>query len=828
LAGNPSFLDALGRVRTTTLAAYAHQDLPFEHVVEALQPQRSLSSSPLFQVLFALQNAPLPALRLGDVTLQVQDTPQTTAKFDLSLVLTETEHGLDALLEYATDLFAEPTIARLAQHFHTLLDAICADPQQPLATLPMLTAAERDQLLTIWNQPTLPVPPAACLHDLVAAQAQRTPDLPALVVGAQTLSYATLNARANQLAHELVTHGVGPEVRVGVYLDRTADLIMALLAVLKAGGCYVPLDPAYPAERIQFMLADTQAPVILTDRQHQALLPEHTAQTICLDTEWPRIAQHASTDPVTAVQPANLAYLIYTSGSTGRPKGVAIAHASAVALLHWAHHTFAAADLAYVAAGTSICFDLSIFELFVPLSCGGTVQLLANALEIPALAATPVTLLNTVPSVIAEVLRSGALPPSVRVINLAGEPLSRALTDALYAAAPTARVYNLYGPSEDTTYSTGTLVPSDDRSAPTIGRPIDHTQAYILDAQLQPVPIGVVGELYLGGAGLARGYLHRPELTAEKFIPDPFSANPGGRLYRTGDLARYLPDGNIVFLGRSDHQVKVRGFRIELGEIEAALRQHPAVSEAVVSVLNESSDARLVAYVVENQEPRTKNLDVEPGASPSPVATEVEADRGSGKGVAEPGVRASEGLSSTLRAFLRDRLPEYMIPSLVVPLETIPLTPSGKIDRKALPAPDGERPDLTATFVAPRTPTEERVAQIWQDVLGLERVGIYDNFFDIGGHSLLATQIMTRIRTTFQVNPALRALFEQPTVAYLAQIIEQEIKQPAPPARSKIQALPRRGGSRQLADKLDRLSDQEIERLLQERKTAQTGESSHD
>ncbi|HEY0735639.1 MAG TPA: amino acid adenylation domain-containing protein, partial [Herpetosiphonaceae bacterium] len=685
-------------------------------------------------------------------------------------------------------------------------DAIVAAPQQPLATLPLLTAAERTQLLTTWNQPAIPEPAFACIHDLVAAQAARTPDLPALVAGDQTLSYAALNARANQLAHELHTHGVGPEVRVGVYLDRTADLLVALLAVLKAGGCYVPLDPAYPAERIQFMLADTQAPVILTDRQHRARLPEHTAHTICFDAEWPRIAQHASTDPVTAVQPANLAYLIYTSGSTGRPKGVAIAHASAVALLHWAHHTFAAADLAHVAAGTSICFDLSIFELFVPLSGGGTVQLLANALEIPTLADTPVTLLNTVPSVIAEVLRSGALPPSVRVINLAGEPLSRALTDALYAAAPRARVYNLYGPSEDTTYSTGTLVASDDTSAPTIGRPIDHTQAYILDAAMQPVPIGVVGELYLGGAGLARGYLFRPELTAEKFIPDPFAATPGGRLYRTGDLARYLPDGTIVFLGRSDHQVKVRGFRIELGEVEAALRQHPAVDEAVVSVLNEGSDARLVAYVVENQEPRTKNLE----------------DEG------EAGSKFSVLGSADLRAFLRDRLPEYMIPALVVPLETIPLTPSGKIDRKALPRPDGERPDLAATFVAPRTPTEERVAQIWQDVLGLERVGIHDNFFDIGGHSLLATQIMTRIRTTFQVNPALRTLFEQPTVAYLAQIIEQETKQPAPPARSKIQALPRRGGSRQLADKLDRLSDQEIERLLQERKTAQTGESSHD
>lgn len=470
---------------------------------------------------------------------------------------------------------------------------------------------------------------------------------------------------------------------------------------------------------------------------------------------------------------------------------MAIAHQSAVVLIHWAIDTYAATDLAGVAAGTSICFDLSIFEIFVPLSCGGTILLINNALQIPTLADRQVTLLNTVPSVMAEVLRSGALPASVQAINLAGEPLSRALTDALYQAAPTARVYNLYGPSEDTTYSTYTIVPPHESRPPTIGRPIANTQAYILDAEMQPVPIGVVGELYLGGDGLARGYLNRPELTAERFVPDPFSAISGARLYKTGDLARYLADGQIDFLGRSDQQVKLRGFRIELGEIEAALLRHPVVREAVVVTHTEAGDTRLVAYVVEqrtenqepseNQEPTSEHgntrtrehANTEPkGADLPPHLPQSRQKPADVQGRRAPSGLGDESQESELRSFLTSHLPAYMIPSIFVTLDTIPLTPSGKIDRKALPQPDRSRRELGAEVVLPRTPLEATLGDIWTELLGIEQVGIHDNFFHLGGHSLLVTQMVVRLRDTVQLELPVHSLFETPTIAGLAKQIE--------------------------------------------------------
>ncbi|MGH8772610.1 MAG: amino acid adenylation domain-containing protein, partial [Burkholderiales bacterium] len=516
----------------------------------------------------------------------------------------------------------------------------------------------------------------------------------AVVCDDQWLSYRALNARANQLAHSLQGLGVGPEGRVGVCMERWLDLVVGLLGILKAGGAYVPLDPTYPPERLAFMLEDAQVAVLLTQAHLEATLPRTRAQVLCLDREWERIGRASRANPLSGVQPDNLAYIIYTSGSTGIPKGVAIEHHSPVALLEWSRKVFTPEERVGVLASTSICFDLSVFELFVPLSWGGKVILAENALQLPALPmGQEVTLVNTVPSAMAELVRSEGVPISVRVVNLAGEPLQNTLVQQIYRQETIQRVFNLYGPSEDTTYSTFALMSKGREETPSIGRPITNTQAYLLDHQLRPVPIGVPGELYIGGAGLARGYLQRPELTPERFIPHPFSEIPGARLYKTGDLARYRPDGNIEFLGRLDHQVKVRGFRIELGEIEAVLGGHPGVQEACVVVREDHpGEKRLVAYVVAQE------------------------------GGVEP-----EGL----RGYLRTKLPEHMVPAAFVRLPVLPLTPNGKVDRKALPAPEGR--GVAEGYVPPCMPTEELLAGIWAEVLRQERVGRHDNFFALGG-----------------------------------------------------------------------------------------------
>ncbi|HEY0602843.1 MAG TPA: amino acid adenylation domain-containing protein, partial [Herpetosiphonaceae bacterium] len=743
LSGNPTFSDVLHRVREVCLGAYAHQDLPFEQVVDALQPERDLSRHPLFQVLFTLQNVPLVALELPSLVLNPLPIEYETTKFDLTLSMAEQEEGLVGSLEYTTDLFAAETIGRMVSHFQTLLAGIVRDPSQRLAQLPLLTEAERRQLTVDWNMTQVAYPRDRCIHELVAAQAARTPDAIALVYADTRLTYGELDRRANQLAHELQALGVGPEVRVGVCVERSLDLIVGLLGILKAGGAYVPLDPAYPAQRVAFMLADSAVPVILSQQRLVSNLPAHSGVVVCLDTDWEHISRQRTDAPATAVVDNNLAYVIYTSGSTGLPKGVAITHQSAATFIQWALDTFSGADLARVAAGTSICFDLSIFEMFVPLSCGGTVLLIDDGLQIPDLVEAEVTLLNTVPSVMAAVLRSGSVPSSVRVINLAGEPLSRALADGLYQAVPTTRVYNLYGPSEDTTYSTYTLVEPHETRAPTIGRPIANSQAYVLDTQMQPVPLGAVGELYLGGVGLARGYLNRPDLTAERFVPDPFGGL-GSRLYKTGDRARYLSDGNIAFLGRIDHQVKLRGFRIELGEIEAALSRYPVVQEAVVLIREDQpGEQRLVAYVVPTADQR-----------PAP-ADAADPDRSS--------------FVADLRAFVKQHLPDYMVPNAVVLLPALPLLPNGKIDRPALPAPARLQPELEAGFAAPETPVETRLAQIWAEVLRLPEVGIRNNFFALGGDSILSIQIVARARQAgLQLTP--RQIFQYQTIAELAAV----------------------------------------------------------
>ncbi|HEV7519269.1 MAG TPA: amino acid adenylation domain-containing protein, partial [Thermoanaerobaculia bacterium] len=771
---DPSFRDLVAAVRRTALSAYEHQDVPFEKVVEELSPERDPSRTPLFQVMLVLQNASRDFLELPGLTLEPMSVDGETAKFDLTLALSEGSAGLSGAWEYDRDLFEAATVARLSGHFANLLAGAMARDGSRLSELPLLGDAERQQVLVQWNETGSAPAAGSCLHELFAAQVARTPEATALIDGERRFSYRALDAWANRLARHLRRVGVGPEVRVGLFVERSARMVAAMLAVLKAGGAYVGLDPRYPQDRLAFMLKDAAAAVLLTEESLLPLLPEHGAWVVRLDAGEGGDALFAveSEEPLDrawqAAGPGNLAYLIYTSGSTGKPKGVAIEHASAAALVGWAGEVFPAAALSGVLASTSICFDLSVFEIFVPLSWGGRVILAENALALPSLPAAPeVTLVNTVPSVIAELVRSGALPAGAATVNLAGEALKRELVEEIYRQPGVRQVFNLYGPSEDTTYSTWAAVPpaaADALGAPAIGRPIAGTRAYLLDARLVPVPLGVPGELYLAGAGLARGYLGRPELTAERFVPDPFSEIGGERLYRTGDLARYRPearpDGDLEYLGRLDHQVKVRGFRIELGEVEAALAAHPAVAEAAVLVREEAAGGRgLVAYVM----PRD--------------------------------AAAGPALAATLRSDLGRRLPDYMVPARFAVLEHLPLTPNGKVDRKALAAlraviPDLEGEGAPAGSIAPVTSGEKLLAGIWEQLLGIEQVGANDNFFALGGHSLLATRLAARVQQTFGVALPLRWVFEAPTVATLAARIEGARSALAMPAPGMVPISP--------------------------------------
>jgi amino acid adenylation domain-containing protein len=549
-------------------------------------------------------------------------------------------------------------------------------------------------------------------------------------------------------------------------MDRSLDMLVALLAVLKAGGAYVPLDPEYPPQRLAFMLADSGARALLTQQRLAGLLPEHRARLIYVDTEAHAIAAESAENLECDVSARNLAYVIYTSGSTGWPKGTAIEHRSAAVLSQWARESFGPEAFAGTLALTSICFDLSIFELFVPLHWGGKVIIARDALSLSqAPAEHPVTLINTVPSAIDELLQLNQLPASAAVVNLAGEPLQKKLVQQLYERKTIKQVFNLYGPTEDTTYSTAGLMKRDE--SPTVGRPISNTSSYVLDRRGRPVPAGIPGELHLGGMGLARGYLGRPELTAEKFIPDPFSVEPGSRMYRTGDLARFLPDGRIDFLGRMDHQVKIRGYRIECGEIEAVLNEHPSVKTCVVVARAEADDRRLVAYVVPHEDEK-----------PGPLE---------------------------LRSFLRSRLFEQMIPSVFVLLDEMPLTPNGKIDRRALPAPEDSRPEIEQRYVAPRNDIESALVELWQEVLGINTIGVSDNFFDLGGHSLKATRLLSKVRSIFRTELPLSAVFEATTVEALAcALVEHE---PKPGQTAKIAQVLKRIKSispSDLKDELDR------------------------
>ena len=732
-SGDPSFREMLQRISLVWSEAHRHQAMPFGTMLDAFRVPRDLSRNPLFQVAFnrraAAESFVAADLRWEPVTIATE-----SASLDLSVDVTERDHDIQLRFCYSTDLFDHATIARLIGHFRTLLHEAIADPEQVISQFPLLTAAEKNQVLVEWNDTRRDLPHDWLLHQFVENQAEQTPNAVALICGDAVIPYRDLNARANQLANYLLKRGAGPELLVGIHSQRTADMLVAILGILKSGSAYVPLDPNYPRERIRHILDDAKAPLVVTHSSIADGLPELEGQRICIDSDWAVITRESTANPSIRARRDNLAYVLFTSGSTGRPKGVAIEHHSAATFVKWALEVFTPQELAGVLFSTSMCFDLSIFEMFVPLSSGGAVILAENALYLPNLPAKDrVTLINTVPSAMSELLHLGGVPDSVKTINLAGEALPAVVVEQIYATTRTERVYNLYGPTEDTTYSTYTLVR---RGMPvTVGRPIANSQAYILDANLNPVPIGVPGEMYLAGEGLARGYYGRPDLTCERFIPNPFNCDANARMYRTGDLTRLLPDGNIEYLGRIDHQVKIRGFRIELGEIENALDGIPAVRQSVVLAREDvPGDKRLVAYLVSDR--------------------------------ADLSIRE-------VRECLAKTLPEYMVPTGFSLLPKLPLTPSGKVDRKALPVFAPPHQDRSSVIGA-RNQVEAQLVSIFQKILNLDSVSVLDDFFALGGHSLMAARLVSMIHETTGRKIPLGALFRAATVESLALLIQQE------------------------------------------------------
>src|SRR5215217_3181446 len=746
MSGNPIFRELMQRVRETAVGAYAHQDIPFEKLVEELAPERNLSVTPLFQVMFALENAPLPEVEAHGLKMRPEALSGDTAKFDLALGIDETPDGLIADWQYRSELFEVATIERMAANFQTLLEGIVADADARIADLPLLTLSERQQLLLEWNETPQPLDSTPLVHELFAQQAIQRGNAPALLFEEQTLTFEQINRRANQLAHHLLNHGTGVETTIGVMLERGPASLVALLAVIKAGGCYLPLDPLYPPERLAFMCADAGASLIITEESVRTRLPESAARIISLDVYSGEIAQQRSENPNVAVLPQQLAYIIYTSGSTGRPKGVAIEHRQLLHTLSSAQEILQLTPEDCLPCIASFSFDISLLELLAAPLVGGRCLLVPTSKALDADVMKRVlaeaTVLHAVPGVMRRFVKfaregQGGGP---RKLLVGGEAVAPELIAEMEQVFPRATVRVLYGPTEATIICGSYEVnPSARVRGQMVGKPLRNVVLRVLDERGRLVPVGVEGEICVGGEGVARGYLNRPEQAAERFVADEYSTCAGARIYRTGDRGRYLSDGSIEFKGRTDEQVKVRGFRIEPGEIESALAEHEGVKEAIVVAREEiGGEKRVIAYIVASQESR-------------------------------PGV-------NELRSHLKPRLPDYMIPSAFVYLDALPLTSHGKIDRRALPAPDAERPALAEAFLAPRNGVEEMLASIWSGVLGGVRVGVNDNFFELGGHSLLATQVMSRVREAFGIEIALRSLFEQPTVGELAETIEEGLK----------------------------------------------------
>ncbi|HLG65938.1 MAG TPA: amino acid adenylation domain-containing protein, partial [Ktedonosporobacter sp.] len=783
LSSNPTLRELLRRVREVALEAYAHQDLPFEKLVEELQPERDLSRNTLFQVLLDLHNTPDIPLELSGITVQPLEITRTTSKYDLSLIIRETKDALIVSFEYKTDLFDDTTIARLSNHFRVLLESFISTPTRRISALPMLTWEEQQELLIIRNATATAYPKELCLHDLFDQQASRTPDAIAVTFEGSYLTYRELSTRANQLAHYLQALGVESEKVVAICMARSLEMILGLLGILKAGGAFVPIDPAFPLERKTFMLEDTQALALLTQQAYAEQMPSETIKgerILCLDTQWHKIAESASPEKVIhEVNGNNLSYVMYTSGSTGKPKGVLIPHYGIVNYLFWCIEAYTAAQGRGAPVQSSIAADAIFPSLFAPLLAGTSAIMLPESYALESLSTALQTqggfsLIKITPSQL-EVVNKQIPPDSdatnwVRTLVVGAEALRGDILDFWQLHAPQTIILNEYGPTETVVGCSIYQLPAGEfiRGAVPIGLPIANIQFYVLDAYWQPVPVGVPGELYIGGDGLAWGYLNRPELTAAVFIPNPFSDVPGARLYKTGDMVRYLPDraANIEFLGRSDHQVKIRGYRVELGEIEAALMEHPAIGQSLVITWNDASNTKqLVAYIA---------------------------------------LHTGETLSTTeLRRFLQQKLPDYMIPTYFIFLDSLPLTTTGKINSRGLPLPNEAIDRGNKTFIPPRNPVEKMVADVWMQVLGLAQIGIYDDFFALGGHSLSATQVISQIRSDLEIDLPLRSIFEEPTVAGLAEIIIQnEIEQ------ADEQTL------RETMEELEHLSKDELQALL--------------
>ncbi|HEX8089471.1 MAG TPA: amino acid adenylation domain-containing protein, partial [Blastocatellia bacterium] len=712
--------------------------MPFRYYPMA-QIQRDLGGQPLFETVFNYTHFHV-FRNLGRIAdLEVLGSSlfaQTNLAFWANFSLDTSSSRVSLALSADASLFSKHLLEIIGGYYARALESMALDPSREYGVCDLLSARERSQVLFEWNATAADFPHAECINQLFESQVARTPDAIAVACGPNQITYRELNRRANQLARYLGQSGVRAETRVGICMGRSVELVIGLMGILKAGGAYVPLDIAYPKERFDFMLKDAQVSILVTQKSMKDKLCAMGRKLVCLDEDAEEIKKQDDRNLVLNISSQNLAYVIYTSGSTGVPKGVAIEHRSATAFLHWAGTVFAPEDMAGMLASTSICFDLSVFELFSPLSSGGKVILAKNALDLPELRSSGVTLINTVPSAMAELTRLNAIPESVRTVNLAGEPLRNRLVQEVYQHDTIERLFNLYGPSEDTTYSTFALARKGAGDEPTIGRPISNTQAYVLDGRLNPCPIGVAGELHIGGQGLARCYLNRPSLTAERFIPNPYASLPGSRLYKTGDLARFLPDGEIEFLGRLDHQVKIRGFRIELGEIEAVLSGHAAVREAIVLDSYSADDRRLVAYVVRDA-----------GAS-------LAADQ--------------------LRSYVREKLPDYMVPSSFVFLDGLPLTPNGKIDRHALRRIEASTDESERIIVEPRDLLELQLVQIWESLLGARPISVTDNFFDLGGHSLLAVRLVAQVRERLGQHLPLSALVQGGSIESLAGLLRQE------------------------------------------------------
>ncbi|MFJ5927354.1 amino acid adenylation domain-containing protein [Kitasatospora sp. NPDC092948] len=745
LDGDPSFATVLGRVREACLGLYAHQDVPFERLVEELRPERDLSRPPIFQSCFSYQDDPVAARPIGGLRLERLELPAQGARFDLEFQSFTRDGALSGWFEYDRDLFEPATMARMAGHFRRLAELVVAAPDTPVAELELLDAEERRQVLAAGSGAATEWPDAGWIHEIVQEQAHRTPDAEAVRFEGESLSYAALNQRANRLAHTLIRLGTGPDSLVGVAMERSVELVVALLAVLKAGGAYVALDPGLPAQRLAGMLEDAPVPVLLTQRHVRGRLPDTGSATVLLVED--HATDGADTDPNVELSGEHAAYVIFTSGSTGRPKGVVNVHAGIRNRLLWMQDAYRLDGTDRVLQKTPFSFDVSVWEFFWPLMAGATLVVARPdghrdpAYLVRTVREESVTTAHFVPSMLQAFLQEPGVEEctALRRVVCSGEALPRSLQDRFFARSG-AELHNLYGPTEAAVDVTAWACrPGDDPRPVPIGRPIANTRMYVLDRALRPVPPGVAGELHIAGVNLSRGYLGDPERTAERFVADPFDPAPGARLYRTGDLARFRSDGAIEYLGRLDHQVKLRGLRIELGEIESVLTGHPQVREAVVTARQQAAgDVRLVAHLTaEGDAPATGDL----------------------------------------ISFLKERLPEYMVPSAFMVLEAFPLTTSGKTDRKALPEPPADRPELASSYTAPGAGLEETLAGLWRELLGAARVGRDDSFFDLGGHSLLMVELRARLAADLGHQLSMVELFQHPTVGSLAGYLERSGRQ---------------------------------------------------